>query len=62
MTLKVICIILAIVCGVLALSAKQLLPRLLKREVNEMELVLFKAILLLACIAIAMTMILPDYL
>ncbi len=62
MIIKVICVILAVLCGVLALSAKHLLPRILKREPDERETVLVKAVLLLICIAIAMLMILPDYL
>ncbi len=61
MIIKVICVGLAILCAVIALGAKKFLPLLLNREVTEREIVLAKAVLLLVCIAIAMTMILPDY-
>ena len=59
--LKIICIILALVCAIVAFTAKKLLPKLLKREADEKEVVLLKAVMLLICIAVAMTMILPDY-
>ncbi len=61
MIVKIICIFLAVVCAVIAFSAKKILERVLKREPDEKEIVLLKAVMLLACIAIAMTMILPDY-
>ncbi|MBQ4161135.1 MAG: hypothetical protein IJD83_09420 [Clostridia bacterium] len=54
--------VLAILSGVLALSAKYILPRVLKRAPDERETVLYKAVLFLICIAAAMLMILPDYL
>lgn len=60
--IKIIYVALAIVFAVIALAAKKILPRVLKREVTEQEIVLTKAVGLLICIAIAMTMILPDYL
>lgn len=59
--MKIICIILAVVCAIIAFCAKKILERVLKREPDEKEIVLLKAVMLLACIAIAMTMILPDY-
>lgn len=60
--MKIIIIALAILCAVVSFSAKPLLTRLLKREPDEREITMLKAIMLLACIALAMLMILPDYL
>ena len=59
--MRILCVILAIVCAIIAFCAKKILPRILKREADEKEIVLLKAVMLLICIAIAMTMILPDY-
>ena len=60
--MKIIIIALAILCAVVSFSAKPLLARLLKREPVEREITMLKAVMLLACIALAILMILPDYL
>ena len=61
MPLKIACAVLAVICAIIAFSAKKILERVLKREADEKEVVLLKALMLLACFAIAATMILPDF-
>ena len=61
MIIKLIVTALAILCAVVAFCAKSILARVLKRDPGEMEVVMLKAVMLLICIAVAMTMILPDY-
>ncbi len=62
MIIKIIWVALAILFAVASLAAKKLLPLVLRREVSEQEIVLTKAVGLLICIALAMLLILPDYL
>lgn len=61
MTIRIVVTVLAILCAIVAFCAKPLLSRLLKREPDEREIVMLKAVMFLFCIALAMTIILPDY-
>ena len=60
MVIKIIFVILAVICAVIALTAQKILSRILKREPDEKEVVLLKAVMLLACFAIAAIIVLPD--
>jgi len=60
MPLKIACAVIAVICAIISFCAKKILERILKRDADEKEVVLLKAIMLLICFGIAATMILPD--
>ena len=61
MPLKIACAVLALLCAIVSFCSKTILERIFKREADEKEVVLLKAVMLLICFAIAATMILPDF-
>lgn len=60
-TLKIICLVLVLLCGVCTMFVKKLLPVVLRRTPTDSEVLKFKALMFTVVAICALIIVIPDF-